>query len=54
MQKLKYKKTIVLHIVLHGCKVWSIMLKKEHKLRVSENRMLRGMFRSKRDEVTGD
>jgi hypothetical protein len=28
------------------------MLKEEHRLRVLENRMLRGIFGPKRDEVT--
>jgi hypothetical protein len=30
------------------------LLKEEHGLRVFENRVLRGIFGSKRDEVTGD
>jgi hypothetical protein len=29
-------------------------LKEEHRLRVFENRVLRGMFGPKRDEVTGE
>jgi hypothetical protein len=32
----------------------SITLRKEHRLRVLENRVLRRMFGSKRDVVTGD
>jgi len=36
---------------LYGCEVWSLTLKKKHRLRVSENRVLRGIFGSKRDEV---
>jgi hypothetical protein len=29
-------------------------LREERRLRISENRVLRGVFRSKRDEVTGE
>jgi hypothetical protein len=29
-------------------------LREEHRLRVFENSVLRGIFRSKRDEVTGE
>jgi hypothetical protein len=33
--------TIILPVVLHGHETWSLTLRKEHKLRVLENRMLR-------------
>jgi hypothetical protein len=32
---------------------WSLTLREEHRLRVFENRVLRGIFGPKRDEVTG-
>jgi hypothetical protein len=32
---------------------WSLTLRKEHRLRVFENRVLRVIFGPKRDEVTG-
>jgi hypothetical protein len=32
----------------------SLTLREEHRLRVLENRVLRTIFRPKRDEVTGD
>jgi hypothetical protein len=32
----------------------SLILRKEHRLRVFENRVLRRIFGPKRDEVTGD
>jgi hypothetical protein len=32
--------------------IWSLTLREERRLRVSENRMLRRIFGSKRDEVT--
>ena len=38
--------------VLCGCEPWSPTLREEHRLRVFENRVLRGIFGSKRDEVT--
>jgi hypothetical protein len=39
---------------LYGCKIWSVTLREEHRLRVFENRVLRGIFGPKRDEVTGE
>jgi hypothetical protein len=35
------------------CETWSLTLREEHILRVVENRALRRIFGSKRDEVTG-
>jgi hypothetical protein len=46
-------KTIILPVVLYGCATWSLTLRKEHRLRVFENRVLRRIFGPKRDEVTG-
>jgi hypothetical protein len=46
--------TIMLHVVLYGCKTWSLTLREEHTLRVFENRVLRRIFGPKRDEVTVD
>ena len=37
-----------------GCKPCSLTLTEEHRLRVSENRVLRTIFGPKRDEVTGE
>jgi len=37
--------------VLYGCETWSLTLRKEHRLRVLENRALRRIFGAKRDEV---
>jgi hypothetical protein len=42
-----------LPVVLYGCKIWSLTLREEHRLRVFENRVLRGIFGPKSDEVTG-
>jgi hypothetical protein len=52
--KVKIYKTIILPVVLCGCETWSLTLKREHRLRVFENRVLRGKFGPKRDEVTGE
>jgi hypothetical protein len=35
------------------CETWSLKLRKEHRLRVFENRVLRRIFGRKRDEVMG-
>jgi hypothetical protein len=50
--KIRYK-TIILPVVLCGCDTWSLTLKKEHRLRVFESRVVRRIFGPKRDEVTG-
>jgi hypothetical protein len=41
------------YYVLYGCETWSLILREEHRLRVFENRMLRRIFGTKRDEVIG-
>jgi hypothetical protein len=48
--KVKIHETIILPVVLYGCESWSLIL----RLRVSENRVLRGIFGPKGDEVTGE
>jgi hypothetical protein len=52
--KVKIYKTIILPVALYGCETWSLTLREEHRLRVSENRVLRRIFGSKRDKVTGE
>jgi len=47
-------RTIILPVVLYGCETWSLTLREECRLRVFENRVLRGIFEPKRDEVTGE
>jgi hypothetical protein len=42
---------IILPVVLYGCETWSLALREEHRLRVFENRVLRRIFGSKRNEV---
>jgi hypothetical protein len=52
--KITIHRTIILPVVLYGCETWSLKLREEGRLRVSENRMLRRIFGPKRDEVTGE
>jgi len=39
---------------LYGCETWSLKLREESRLRVFENRVLRRIFGSRRDEVRGE
>jgi len=50
--RIKTNRTIILPVVLYGCETWSLTLREERRLRVCENRALRRIFRTKRDEVT--
>jgi hypothetical protein len=52
--EVKIYKTIILPVVLYGCKTWSLTLREEHRLRVFENKVLRKIFGPKRDEVKGE
>jgi hypothetical protein len=45
-----YKIAIFL-VLLYGCETWSLTLREEYRLRVSENRVLRKIYGPKRDEV---
>ena len=46
--------TIILHVALFGCEIWSLTLREERRPRVFENRVLRTVFGPKRVEVTGE
>ena len=48
--KIKIYRTSDFHVVLYGCETWSFALREERKLIVFENRVLRRIFRPKRDE----
>jgi hypothetical protein len=50
--KIKIYRTIILPVVLYGCDTWSLRLREEHGVRVSENRVLRRIFGPKRAEIT--
>jgi hypothetical protein len=53
-RKFKICKSVSLPVVLYGCETWSLILRKEHRLRVFENRVLKRIFGPKRNEVTGE
>ena len=52
--KINIYRTIILPVVLHGCETWSLTLREERKLRVSENMVLSRIFGSRRDDVIGE
>ena len=52
--KIKIYRTIILPFVLYGCETWSLILREERKLSVFENMVLRRIFGTRRDEVTGE
>ena len=50
---MKIYRTISLLLVLYGCETWSFTLREEHRLAAFENRVLRKIFRPRRDQVGG-
>jgi hypothetical protein len=52
--KIKVWRTIILLFVLYGCETWSPTRREEQRLRVLKKRVLRRIFGSKREEVTGE
>jgi hypothetical protein len=51
--KIRIYKTIILPVVLYGCKTLSLTLREEHRLGVFGNRVLRRIFGLKWDEAAG-
>jgi len=47
--KIEMYRTIILPVVFYGCETWSLTLREERRLRMSENRMLRRIFGRKRE-----
>jgi hypothetical protein len=47
-------KTIILPVILYEGEAWSLILSEEHRPKVFENKVPRGTFGPKRDEVTRD
>jgi len=43
-EKIKIFETIILPLVVYGCETWSLTIREEHRLRMSENRVLRRIF----------
>ena len=52
--KIRIYRAIILPVVVYGCETWSLKLREERSLRVFENRVLKRIFGSKMDEVTGE
>jgi hypothetical protein len=53
-KKIKIYRAIILPVVLYGYETWLLTLRKERRLTVFENRVLRRIFGPKRNEVTGE
>jgi len=55
-KNLKIKKyiTIIFACFLNGCETWSLALREERRLTVSENRVLWRILVPKKDEVIGE
>jgi hypothetical protein len=51
--KIKIYKSIILSVPLYRCETWSPTLRDEQRLKVYENRVLKRIFGSKREEVAG-
>jgi hypothetical protein len=45
---------IILNVALHGCETLSLKVQVEYKFTVFKKRVLRKLFKPKRDEVTGE
>jgi len=43
--------TVVVLVILYGCETWCVIVSEEHRLMVSEKRVLRGVFGLKREEA---
>jgi len=51
--KSKIYSTIILPFVFCGCETWSLILREVHRLRVCDKSVLRRIFVSRIDQVTG-
>jgi hypothetical protein len=51
--KMRIYQIIILYVVLYGFETWCLTLRKEHRLRVFEKRVLRKIFGPKKDRVKG-
>jgi len=52
--KIRIYGTLILPFDFYGCETWSLTLREKRRLRMFENRVLRKVFRSERDDVTGE
>jgi hypothetical protein len=51
---MKVYRILILPVVWYECETWWIILREERKVRVFENKVLRRIFGSKRNKVTGE
>jgi hypothetical protein len=51
--KIKIYRTTISLVVLYGCETWFLTLKEEYGLRICENRLLRGIYGPKIEELVG-
>jgi hypothetical protein len=49
---IKIYRTTILPLILYECDTWSPTSREQHRLRVFENGVLRGIFGPKREDVT--
>jgi hypothetical protein len=52
-RKNRIHETMILPVVLYGRETWSLTLREEHRLRMFEDKVLKRIFGSKKNEVTG-
>jgi hypothetical protein len=52
--KINIYRTIILPVVLYGCGIWSLTLREVCRLSELQNRVLRKIFGTKKDEATGE
>jgi hypothetical protein len=51
---MKIYRSVIVPVVVYGCETWTLTLREEYRLRVFEITVLRRIFGTKRDEVTGE
>jgi hypothetical protein len=51
--KIKIYRKIILPVVLYGCENWSLTFREGLRVKVCENRVLRGIFWPEVDKLTG-
>jgi hypothetical protein len=49
--KIKICKTMILPVGLYALETWCLQLREGHRLKVFQNRVLKGIFKQQRDEV---
>jgi hypothetical protein len=52
--RVKMYRTTILPLDLHACETWTLNLRREYKMWVSESNMLRRIIIPKTEEVTGE